>query len=152
METARGVTAFYDIDTPVTLASVERGDSFYLSADLIRQYQLYLSFTGGPILERLERHYGAPMARALYCAVDADLYGRWRCQSAGIWATWELTAPIANRVCKSCCSSRPAVAPARMVVAGPQYPSSIEWPGTLSDPASGAMRSSGFLQPTNFYP
>jgi spore maturation protein CgeB len=74
VETAGGVTAFYDIDTPVTLAAVERRDSFYLSADLIRKYQLYLSFTGGPILERLEREHGAPMARALYCAVDADLY------------------------------------------------------------------------------
>ena len=29
---ARGVTAFYDIDTPVTLAKLERGDEEYISA------------------------------------------------------------------------------------------------------------------------
>src|SRR5207248_1751617 len=60
--TARGVTAFYDIDTPVTLAKLERGDTEYLSPALIPRYDLYLSFTGGPTLERLEREYGSPMA------------------------------------------------------------------------------------------
>jgi spore maturation protein CgeB len=33
--TARSVVAFYDIDTPVTLAKLERGDHEYLSPDLI---------------------------------------------------------------------------------------------------------------------
>ena len=32
---ARGVTAFYDIDTPVTLAKLERGDFEYLAPELI---------------------------------------------------------------------------------------------------------------------
>src|SRR5437773_636913 len=57
--TARGVTAFYDIDTPVTLAKLERGELDYLSAELILRYDLYLSFTGGPVLEHLEKRYGA---------------------------------------------------------------------------------------------
>ena len=35
-QTARGVTGFYDIDTPVTLAKLERGDYEYLTPDLIR--------------------------------------------------------------------------------------------------------------------
>jgi spore maturation protein CgeB len=68
--TARGVTAFYDIDTPVTLAKLERGDTEYLSPALIPRYNLYLSFTGGPTLHRIEQQYGSPMARALYCSVD----------------------------------------------------------------------------------
>ena len=71
---ARGVTAFYDIDTPVTLAKLERGDYEYLSPDLIPGYDLYLSFTGGPTLDRLMRRYGSPAARALYCSVDPDAY------------------------------------------------------------------------------
>jgi hypothetical protein len=33
--TAQGMTAFYDIDTPVTLAKLERGDTEYLSPALI---------------------------------------------------------------------------------------------------------------------
>src|SRR5918999_1283369 len=57
LDMAGGVTAFYDIDTPVTLASVERGESFYLRADMIPRYHLYLSFTGGPILQPLEREF-----------------------------------------------------------------------------------------------
>jgi spore maturation protein CgeB len=130
--TARGVTAFYDIDTPVTLAALERGDSFYLTADLIQKYQLYLSFTGGPILKRLERRYGAPMARALYCAVDADLYRplalptRWDLGYMGTYSAdrqqvlQQLLLEPANR-----CPG------ARMVVAGPQYPSSIDWPANV---------------------
>ena len=71
-QTAQGVTAFYDIDTPVTLAKLARGDEEYLSPELIPEYQIYLSFTGGPILERLEQDYGSPMARALYCSVDPE--------------------------------------------------------------------------------
>jgi spore maturation protein CgeB len=130
--TARGVTAFYDIDTPVTLAALERGDSFYLTAELIQKYQLYLSFTGGPILKRLEQQYGAPMARALYCAVDADLYRplalptRWDLGYMGTYSAdrqqvlQQLLLEPANR------SPR-----ARMVVAGPQYPSSINWPANV---------------------
>ena len=73
-ETARGITAFYDIDTPVTLAKLERGDHEYLSPEIIPGYDLYLSFTGGPTLQHLERHYKSPAARALYCSVDPVAY------------------------------------------------------------------------------
>src|SRR5206468_5439677 len=73
---ARGVTAFYDIDTTVTLAKLERGDFEYLSPEIIPGFDLYLSFTGGPTLRRIEKRYGAPMARALYCSVDPQLYRR----------------------------------------------------------------------------
>src|SRR5438045_7479205 len=42
IDTARSCVAFYDIDTPVTLASVEDGSCSYLNPDLIRKYDLYL--------------------------------------------------------------------------------------------------------------
>src|SRR5439155_14984185 len=71
---ATGPTAFYDIDTPVTLAKLQRGDYEYLSPQLIPRYSLYLSFTGGPTLRRIERQYGSPAARPLYCSVDPQLY------------------------------------------------------------------------------
>ena len=97
-QTARGVTAFYDIDTPVTLAKLARGDFEYLSPDLIPRYDLYLSFTGGPTLDRLEREYGSPRARPLYCSVDPDaLLPRSRRARCGTWATWGRTAPTASR-------------------------------------------------------
>ncbi len=67
---ARGVTCFYDIDTPVTLARLERDDCDYLSAEVIPGYDIYFSFSGGPTLRRLEQEYGAALRAA------ALLFGR----------------------------------------------------------------------------
>jgi spore maturation protein CgeB len=129
---ARGVTAFYDIDTPVTLKMIERGTAPYLSAALIPLYRLYLSFTGGPVLRLLERQYGSPMARALYCCVDAELYyptkhkQLWHLGYMGTYskdrqsALDRLMLEPARRLRK-----------ARMVVAGPQYPTAIKWPANV---------------------
>jgi spore maturation protein CgeB len=72
--TARGVKAFYDIDTPVTLSALADGTCTYLSRPLIPRFDLYLSFTGGPTLQRLERDFGARCARALYCSFDPVQY------------------------------------------------------------------------------
>ncbi len=65
---------FYDIDTPVTLAALADGGAAYLTTAQVPLFDLYLSFTGGPVLRVLERDYGARLARALYCAVDAELH------------------------------------------------------------------------------
>jgi spore maturation protein CgeB len=59
LRTAHGVTAFYDIDTPVTMAKLREGGCDYLRADQIAEFGVYLSFTGGPFLDRLRRRYGA---------------------------------------------------------------------------------------------
>jgi spore maturation protein CgeB len=130
--TARGITGFYDIDTPVTLTKVERGNCEYLSPALIRRYALYLSFTGGPTLEHLEQHYGAPRARPLYCAVDPHVYypecGEER---------WELGYLGTHSPDRQHALEALLIEPARrwgqgrFVVAGPQYPSSIDWPANV---------------------
>lgn len=126
---ARGVTAFYDIDTPVTLAKLERGDYEYLTADLIPGYDLYFSFTGGPTLERLMRRYGSPAARALYCSVDPDAYPaleeptRWDLSYLGTYSPDR--QPTLERLLLE--PARRA-SHLRFVVAGPQYPEDIGWP------------------------
>lgn len=74
IQTARGLKAFYDIDTPVTLAKLARGDYEYLAPHLIPRFDLYLSFSGGKSLERLENQWGSPCARPLYCSFDPELY------------------------------------------------------------------------------
>ena len=71
---ARGRTAFYDIDTPVTSAKLAAGEHEYITPDLIPRFDMYLSFTGGPTLRFIESRYGARMARVLYCSVDTELY------------------------------------------------------------------------------
>jgi spore maturation protein CgeB len=129
---ARGVTAFYDIDTPVTLARLEGGDCDYLSPGLIPFYDLYLSFTGGPTLDRLERRYGSPAARPLYCSVDPEAYpaletpGRWDLSYLGTYSADR--QPALDRLLIEPARRLPHL---RFVVAGPQYPKDIEWPANV---------------------
>jgi spore maturation protein CgeB len=47
LEHARGLAAFYDIDTPITLAKLAARDYEYLRPELIPRFHLYLSFAGG---------------------------------------------------------------------------------------------------------
>jgi spore maturation protein CgeB len=130
--TARGVSAFYDIDTPVTLAKLGRGETEYLTPGLIPRYQLYLSFTGGPTLLKLEREYGAPRARALYCSADPELYRPEPCEPR-----WDLGYLGTYSPDRQAPLDRLLVEPARrwregrFVVAGPQYPGTIAWPSNV---------------------
>jgi spore maturation protein CgeB len=128
-KTARGAKAFYDIDTPVTLSMLARGSIDYLSRALIPQYDVYLSFTGGPTLRRIEREFGSPLARALYCSFDPELYfpaPRARSWDLGYMGTYSddrqpaLTALMLE-------GARQWTA-GKFVVAGPMYPETIRWP------------------------
>jgi spore maturation protein CgeB len=126
---ATGVVAFYDIDTPVTLAGLAKGDLDYLSRKLIPRYHLYLSFTGGPTLDILQKRYGSPSARPLYCSVDPEIYHpeprpiKWDLGYMGTYS--DDRQPTLERL---------LLEPARewsegkFVVAGPQYPRRIRWP------------------------
>ncbi|TFI58261.1 glycosyltransferase [Sphingomonas parva] len=129
---ARGVTAFYDIDTPVTLAKLERGDFEYLSPEVIPGYDVYLSFTGGPTLRHIERHYGSPAARALYCSVDPEAY-----PPLDVEKRWDLSYLGTYSPDRQPTLERLLIEPARrmperrFVVAGPQYPADIDWPANV---------------------
>jgi spore maturation protein CgeB len=129
---ARGVTAFYDIDTPVTLARIDAGVD-YLAPRQVPRYDLYLSFTGGPTLDILQRRYGARAARALYCSVDPDEY-RPDPQAAtmcdlGYLGTFSADRqPALDRLMLSAARLWPA---GKFVVAGPTYPESISWPANV---------------------
>jgi spore maturation protein CgeB len=131
--TARGVSAFYDIDTPVTLAKLEHGDTEYLSADLIPRYDLYLSFTGGPTIKRIERQYGSPMARPLYCSFDPEMYYPEPMEQTldmGYLGTYSRDRqPQVERLLIEPARRWPE---GRFAVAGPQYPEFIEWPPNVS--------------------
>ncbi|HWE48309.1 MAG TPA: glycosyltransferase [Bryobacteraceae bacterium] len=127
--TARGVRAFYDIDTPVTLEKLASRDREYITPELVRRYHLYLSFAGGRTLKIIERRWGSPMARVLYCSVDTTLYRpcfqqpRWDLGYLGTWSqdrqVWleELLCKPARRWPEG-----------RFSVVGPLYPDGIEWP------------------------
>ncbi|TCZ61330.1 CgeB family protein [Roseicella aquatilis] len=129
---ARGATAFYDIDTPVTLAKLARGDEEYLAARQIPGYDLYLSFTGGPTLARLERDYGAHAARVLHCSVDEAAYPaldaprRWDLSYLGTYS--DDRQPMLEALLLEPARRAPQL---RFVVAGAQYPDHIAWPANV---------------------
>lgn len=126
---AKGITAFYDIDTPVTLAGLAQGSCEYLSSDLIPRYGLYLSFTGGPTLDQIEQRFGSPAARPLYCSVDPQVHyplqhpHRWDLGYLGTYSSDR--QPGLERLL---CGPAASWTNGRFVVAGPQYPPGIRWP------------------------
>jgi spore maturation protein CgeB len=128
-DVAEGGTAFYDIDTPVTLAKMARGDFEYLHPRQIPGYDLYLSFTGGPTLRRLQREYGSPRARALYCSVDPELYfpeprtAQWDLGYMGTYS--DDRQPSVKAFLLEPARQLPQ---GRFTVAGPQYPEPERWP------------------------
>jgi spore maturation protein CgeB len=129
MDVARGTRAFYDIDTPVTLDALARGTCQYIRQDQVAAFDVYLSFTGGRILQRLERKFGARLARPLYCAVDPDRY-----HPTGEVLQWHLGYLGTYSPDRQPGLNLRLVEPARrwsggrFVVAGPQFPEALDWP------------------------
>ncbi len=127
-----GVAAFYDIDTPVTLSRLNRGKLDYLNGELISRYQLYLSFTGGPTLERLQKKYRSQLVRPFYCSVDTELYF---CEKREI--KWDLGYLGTYSRDRQGALKRLMLEPAgqwktgRFIVAGSQYPSNHRWPSNV---------------------
>ncbi len=124
----RGMLVFYDIDTPVTLAQLREDRCEYLAREQLADFDLYLSFAGGPVLDELQA-LGARAAAPLYCSVDPDVHG---------------PVPVANGIDLGYLGTyspdrqptlrelllRPATrwTGGRFTIAGPQYPDAAEWP------------------------
>ena len=132
LQVATGVGAFYDIDTPLTLGKLRRADREYLAPDLIPRFDLYLSFTGGPVLDLLASEFGAQRPRPLYCSVDPDVH---RPQATAL--CWDLGYMGTYSEDRQPGLEAFLLAPARalpdraFVVAGPQYPPELAWPANV---------------------
>jgi spore maturation protein CgeB len=129
------VKAFYDIDTPITAGHLRRcGETAYLLKRHLSGLDVYFSFTGGPLLQELELKYGVPFAVPLYCSVDPDRHRElpvspeFACDLSymGTYAA-DRQPKLEELLC------RPAghLPQKRFIVAGPQYPVSIVWPGNV---------------------
>jgi spore maturation protein CgeB len=125
--------AFYDIDTPVTLAALDRGESTFLRAAQVPLFDAYFSFAGGQVLDHLERIRGARQAEALYCSVDTERYRpathgtvRWDMGYLGTYS--EDRQPTLEALLLEPARRLPD---RRFVVAGPMYPDSIDWPANV---------------------
>jgi spore maturation protein CgeB len=133
LQTAEGRTAFYDMDTPVTLSKLDGGDCEYLTTTLVPRFDIYLSSTGGPTLRRLEAEYGARRAIPFYCLVDPRGFlsvASRPCWDLGHLATY--SEDRQSRLEALLLSPARALRARRFVVAGPEYPETITWPANVA--------------------
>lgn len=131
LESSVQVKAFYDIDTPITLAGLrQRGGTEYLRADQISGFDVYFSFTGGPMLGEIEKRFGAQAAVPLYCSFDPHEYRRYKPNKRFACDLSYMGTYAADRQAKlEELLLRPAMQlpDAKFIVAGPQYPKTIHW-------------------------
>ena len=66
---------FYDLDAPVTLDRLRNGDPVdYIGPRGLRDFDLVLSYTGGPALDELRERLGARRVEPLYGSVDPEIH------------------------------------------------------------------------------
>jgi spore maturation protein CgeB len=125
------VRAFYDLDTPVTLSTLQRDRQvFYLPEMGLGEFDVVLSYTGGKALDELKSKLGARRTAPLYGSVDPELHVRAQPRAEFEAVLSYLGTYSADR--------QPAltellIAPAELldlqsfVIAGAQYPSDFPW-------------------------
>jgi spore maturation protein CgeB len=128
LSTADAPVAFWDIDTPVTAAKLAAGDCEYLTPELARRYDLYLSFTGGPFLDALDTRRPRPF----YCLVDPERYRPVQAErriALGYLGTYsDDRQPTVERLLLEPARRLPDLT---FAVGGPQYPPEIDWPANV---------------------
>jgi spore maturation protein CgeB len=132
LQSRASIKAFYDIDTPVTLAELRRhGRTDYLLAEQVRNLDLYLSFTGGTALQELQQQFGARRPLALYCSVDPCVYRRVPHDARLACALSYMGTYAPDRQPKLqelLCAPAQALTEEKFIVAGPMYPDAVRWP------------------------
>ena len=127
-----GATSCRSDDPVRSESALAAGACDYLARRQIPAFDLYFSFSGGPNLDRLEREFGARRAEALYCSVDPLRYAatsepvRWDLGYLGTYS--EDRQPALERLLIEPARRMPGH---RFVVAGPQYPDTIDWPANV---------------------
>jgi spore maturation protein CgeB len=122
---------FYDLDTPVTLASLKAGRAVpYIGANGLRDFDLVLSFTGGRALDELTTALSARRVVPLYGHVDPEAH---RPAAAAARYRADLSYLGTYAADRQDALERLFVEPARraprrrFVLGGAQYPESFPW-------------------------
>jgi spore maturation protein CgeB len=131
LDSPAAVKAFYDIDTPITVSRLRAGEAEYLRRDQVPGFDIYFSFTGGPILDELQSRFGARRAAPLYCSFDPDRY-RWREPDPRYQCDLSYMGTYAPdrqpKLEELFCTPARQAPEKSFLLAGPQYPSSLVWP------------------------
>lgn len=129
------VKSFYDIDTPITMGQLRQsGRTAYLLQEQIPGLDLYFSFTGGPMLEEIETRFGARRAVPLYCSFDPQQYRAWpvhRRYACDLSYMGTYAADRQPKIQELLCEPARRMPAKTFIVAGPQYPKGLKWPGNV---------------------
>ncbi len=126
---SKGISMFYDIDTPVTIANLKKGKCDYLIPRLISEFDLYLSFAGGPIMNQIKNVFGAVLVRPFYCSVDIENYFPQEMMveyDLGYMGTF--SADRQDALEHLMLDPAVKMADSKFIVAGPLYPKAQIWP------------------------
>jgi spore maturation protein CgeB len=75
LDASAALRVFYDLDTPVTLSHLRRGETTsYVGPQGLSGFDLVLSFTGGAALDQLRTILGARRTAPLYGHVDPEVH------------------------------------------------------------------------------
>jgi spore maturation protein CgeB len=128
---SRCLHTFYDLDTPVTLERLSRGEAVeYIGPRGFADYDVVFSYTGGGSLDALCAQLGARTAIPLYGSVDPDVHQpapptalfRADLSYLGTYAADRQDALA--RLFLAPARTRPAL---RFVLGGSQYPDDFPW-------------------------
>ncbi|MDB6057475.1 MAG: hypothetical protein JWO95_1319 [Verrucomicrobiales bacterium] len=126
-----GLKTFYDLDTPITLDRLSRGEELqYIGPNGLRGYDLGFSYTGGSALHELKSQLGAKRTVPLYGSVDPANHfriapcDRFRCDLSylGTYAADRQEALVQLFI-------EPArqLPSKRFLIGGAQYPQEFPW-------------------------
>ncbi|NNM71839.1 CgeB family protein [Enterovirga aerilata] len=127
----RALRVFYDLDTPVTLSRMARGEATgYIGPDGLGGFDLVLSYTGGGALEELTRRLGARRVAPLYGHVDpathrpAEKLERFRADLSYLGTYAADRQAALERLFVEPARLRPE---RRFLIGGAQYPQDFPW-------------------------
>ncbi|MBV9766092.1 MAG: glycosyltransferase [Acidobacteriaceae bacterium] len=128
-------TVFYDMDTPVTLSRLDRGESVpYIPNEGLGGFDLVLSYTGGPALNLLREQLSARCVSTLYGWVDPDVHHRVEpCDTFAADLSYLGTYSADRQKVLEQLFITPAIElqDYGFVIGGAMYPDAVSWPANI---------------------
>ncbi len=127
---------FYDMDTPVTLSRLERGETLdYVPAEGLGAFNLVLSYTGGEALRLLRERLHAQRVSALYGWADPEMHHPAEpvsCYRADLSYLGTYAADRQGSLEHFLLSAAQQLPDKQFLVGGPMYPHPDRWPSNVA--------------------